>query len=217
VVFEIVVVGTSIGGLKALQTLLSGLPDGFRAPVVIVQHRNKDSENGLCDFLGRSSRLPIAEPEDKETIVPGRAYLAPRDYHLLVENGSFALSTDPPVGFARPSIDVLFESTADQYKERAIGVVLTGANRDGARGLAAIKLLGGLTVVQDPAHAACREMPDAAIAGSEVDRILALEEIGPFLGGLCNLAPPDGLAPSPPERPSGASDQRTPWLDYPRR
>lgn len=184
--FEIVVVGTSIGGLKALQTLLSGLSEEFPLPVVIVQHRGKDSETGLCDFLGRSSRLPLSEPEDKEIIIPGRAYLAPRDYHLLVENGSFALSTDPPVSFARPSIDVLFESVANHYKERAIGVVLTGANRDGAKGLAAIKLRGGLTLVEDPASAACREMPDAAIASTEVDKILGLEEMGPLLGTLCS-------------------------------
>ncbi len=195
--FEIVVVGTSIGGLKALQTLLSGLPDRFHVPVVIVQHRGKDSETGLRDFLGRSSSLPISEPEDKELILPGHAYLAPRDYHLLVENGSFALSTDPAVGFARPSIDLLFESAADAYQERTIGVVLTGANRDGARGLKAIKLRGGLALVEDPELAACREMPEAAIAGTEVDRVLSLEEIGPFLGNLCNSATPDGLAPSP--------------------
>jgi two-component system chemotaxis response regulator CheB len=186
VAFEIVVVGTSVGGLKALQTLLSGLPADFPVPVVIVQHRGKDSDTGLCDFLGRHSRLPISEPEDKEAIVRGRAYLAPRDYHLLVENGSFALSTDPAVGFARPSIDVLFESVADQYRERTIGVVLTGANRDGTRGLAAIKRRGGLALVEDPAFAACPEMPEAAIAGTEVDRILTLAEFGPLLGELCD-------------------------------
>jgi len=182
--FEIVVVGTSIGGLNAVQTLLSGLPEGFPVPVVIAQHRGKNSEIGLCDFLSRSSRIPISEPEDKETISPGRAYLAPRDYHLLVENGSFALSTDPPISFARPSIDMLFESAANEYRERAIGVVLTGANRDGARGLVAIKLRGGLTLVEDPASAACREMPDAAIAATQVDRILPLQDIASCLGHL---------------------------------
>jgi two-component system chemotaxis response regulator CheB len=189
--FDIVVVGTSIGGLNALQTLLSGLPEGFPVPVVIAQHRGKGAEIGLCDFLGRSSRIPISEPEDKEEIFPGRAYLAPRDYHLLVENGSFALSTDAPVSFARPSIDILFESAANEYRERAIGVVLTGANRDGARGLAAVKLRGGVTLVEDPASAACREMPDAAIAASQVDRILPLQEIAPCLGQLSNTI--DGL------------------------
>ncbi len=184
--FEIVVVGTSVGGLRALQTLLSALPARFPVPVVIVQHRGKDSEIGLCEFLSRHSYLPITEPEDKERILPGHAYLAPRDYHLLVEGDSFALSTDPPVGFARPSIDVLFASAADQYAERTIGVVLTGANRDGAHGLAAIKLRGGFALVEDPALAACPEMPEAAIAATAVDRIMSVAELGPFLGLLCN-------------------------------
>jgi two-component system chemotaxis response regulator CheB len=210
--FGIIVVGTSIGGLRALQTLLSGLPDEFPVPMVIVQHRGKDSETGLCDFLARSSRLPISEPDDKEAILPGRAYLAPRDYHLLVEKGTFALSTGAPVSFARPSIDVLFESVADEYKEDAIGIILTGANRDGARGLAAIKLQGGLTLVEDPASAACREMPDAAIAGSAVDKTLALDEIGPFLGKLCNSVTPIGLAASTSQLPSTA---RGSGLDHP--
>jgi two-component system chemotaxis response regulator CheB len=196
--FDIVVVGTSIGGLKALQTLLAGLPDGFPLPIVIVQHRGKDSEIGLCDFLSRSSHMPISEPEDKETIIPGRAYLAPRDYHLLIENGGFALSTDTPVGFARPSIDVLFESAADEYKERTIGVVLTGANRDGARGLAAIKFRGGLALVEEPSSAACREMPDAAISSVKVDRILPLEDIGPYLGELCGNTAEDSFPATRP-------------------
>lgn len=191
--FEIIVVGASIGGLKALQSLLSSLPEDFPVPIVIVQHRGNDAESGLCDFLRRSSLLPVSEPDDKEKIIPGHAYLAPRDYHLLLSDGSFALSTDPPVGFARPSVDVLFESAADAYKERAIGIILTGSNRDGARGLAAIKLRGGLTVVEDPARATCREMPDSAIAATEVDRILSLEEIGPFLNQLCKACTADGL------------------------
>jgi len=188
--FEIIVVGASIGGLKALQTLLSGLPDSFPVPIVIVQHRAKDSETGLCEFLALHSRLPISEPEDKEPILPGHAYLAPRDYHLLVEKDSFALSTDPAVGFARPSIDVLFESAADQYGEKTIGVILTGANRDGARGLAAIKSRGGLALVEDPALATCPEMPEAAIANTEVDWVFSLVELGPRLGDLCCLTPP---------------------------
>ncbi len=186
--FEIVVVGASTGGLKALQVLLSGLPAEFSLPMVIVQHRGKDLETGLCEFLARSSRLPVTEPEDKETIMPGRAYLAPRDYHLLIENRSFALSTDAPVSFARPSIDVLFESAADEYQNRAIGVILTGANHDGARGLAAIKAQGGLTLVEDPNTAACREMPDAAINLTNVHGILPLQHLAPRLQKLSNIA-----------------------------
>lgn len=186
--FEIVVVGASTGGLKALQVVLSGLPAEFSLPVVIVQHRGKEMETGLREFLVGSSRLPVTEPEDKEPLLPGHAYLAPCDYHLLVQSGSFALSTDSPVGFARPSIDVLFESAADEYTERAIGVILTGANHDGARGLASIKAQGGLTLVEDPVTAACREMPDAAISLTKVDCILPLQEMATSLHKLSNNA-----------------------------
>jgi two-component system chemotaxis response regulator CheB len=188
--FEIVVVGTSTGGLKALQTLLSGLPEDFPLPIVIVQHRGIGSESGLCEFLSQSSKLPVAEPEDKEPLRRGQAYIAPRDYHVLIENQTIALSTDPPVGFARPSIDVLFESAANEYQHRAIGVILTGANRDGARGLAVIKSRGGSTLVEDPVSATCREMPEAAIAQTKPDWILPLEEIAPCLHKLSAYANP---------------------------
>jgi two-component system chemotaxis response regulator CheB len=184
VAYGIVVVGTSSGGLKALQTLLSELPANFPLPLVVVQHRGKDSDSDLCEFLNQASSLPVSEPEDKESLLAGHVYLAPRDYHLLIEEKSFALSTESPVAFARPSIDVLFESAADEYKEHAIGVILTGANRDGARGLARIKTNGGVTLVEDPASAAVRIMPDAAIESSNVDHVLQLSEIAPFLARL---------------------------------
>ena len=186
--YGIVVVGTSYGGLAALQELLPGLAPGFALPVVVVQHRSKDADDGLCEFLERHSPLPLGEPNDKDRIEPGRVYLAPRDYHIFVEGDHFALSTDPLVGFARPSIDVLFESAADAYGARAVGVVLTGASRDGARGLARIKGAGGLAVVQDPEGAASRAMPEAALAATRVDRVLALGGIAPFLNGLCGAA-----------------------------
>jgi two-component system, chemotaxis family, protein-glutamate methylesterase/glutaminase len=128
--------------------------------------------------------MPVSEPEDKEPIEAGRAYLAPRDYHLLIEQKNFALSTEAPVGYARPSIDVLFESAADEYKEKTIGVILTGGNHDGARGLARIKEHGGFAVVEDPHSATCGEMPRAAIAHGEVDWVLPLVEIGPRLQNL---------------------------------
>ena len=179
--FEIVVVGTSTGGLKALQTLLSGLPAEFSLPIVIAQHRGKDLESGLCEYLSEISSLPVSEPEDKEALLGGHVYLAPRDYHLLIENRSFALSTAQSVRFARPSIDVLFESAADAFQTRAIGVVLTGANSDGAQGLATIKSRGGFTIVEDPVSAAARELPDAAIAQATPDKILALDQIAACL------------------------------------
>ena len=182
--FELVVVGTSRGGLKALQTMLSGLHYEFSLPVVVVQHRSKEMETGLCQFVASHCALPVCEPDDKQPIEGGRVYLAPRDYHLMIEDGAFALSTDSPVAFARPSIDVLFESAADEYRERVVGVILTGQNRDGARGLAAIKARGGMTIVQEPDSAESKEMPRAAIATTQVNWILSLEEIAPRLNQL---------------------------------
>jgi two-component system chemotaxis response regulator CheB len=184
--YEIVVIGASYGGLSALQAMLPELAPGFPLPVVIAQHRKRDGDDGLCEFLRKRSRLPFTEPNDKDAVEGGRVYLAPRDYHLLIEKSIFALSTESPVGFARPSIDVLFESAAEAYQKRAIGVILTGANRDGARGLAKIKSFGGLAIVEDPQSAASRSMPDAAIASTEVDHILPLSEIAPFLNELCH-------------------------------
>ena len=181
-----VVVGASYGGLAALQILLADLSPEFPLPVVIVQHRKKDGDDGLCEYLKKRSRLPLLEPDDKEKVEPGIVYLAPRDYHLLIEESIFALSTESPVAYARPSIDVLFESAADVYRERVIGLILTGSNRDGAKGLAKIKALGGMTLVQHPETAESRAMPEAAIAATEVDRILPLPEIAPFLNELCH-------------------------------
>jgi two-component system chemotaxis response regulator CheB len=194
---RIVVIGASTGGLKALQTLLASLPAEFPLPIVIVQHRGADSEI-LSEFLRRSSNLRVKEPEDKEPIEAGNVYLAPRDYHLLIQNRSFALSTESPVAYARPSIDVLFESVADEYEEGAIGVILTGANRDGALGLRKIKDLGGLTIVENPTSATSSEMPAAAIASSTVDWILSLPEIGPLLEKLIS-----GDSTQAEARPSG--------------
>jgi len=182
--YEIVVVGTSYGGLAALQTLLPALAHDFPLPVVVVQHRGKDTDN-LCEFLQRHSALPLTEPNDKSAIAPGSVYLAPRDYHLLIERDGFALSTEAPVGYARPSINVLFESAAEIYREHVVGVILTGANTDGAQGLAKIKAYGGRAVVEDPASAKSRGMPQAAIAASAVDAILPLAEVAPYLNQLC--------------------------------
>lgn len=184
---DIVVVGTSLGGLAALEILLSGLPAEFPLPVAIVQHRGMDSDETLMLLLQVHCALPVSEPDDKDPIEPGRIYLAPPGYHLLVDRGSFALSMDAKVCYARPSIDVLFESAAEAYKDRVIGVVLTGASRDGSEGLARIKERGGLAVVQDPKGAEAPTMPEAAIAKVKVDRILPLPEIAQFLDLYCHM------------------------------
>jgi two-component system, chemotaxis family, protein-glutamate methylesterase/glutaminase len=177
--------GSSWGGLHALETVLSGLPPEFRTPIVIAQHRSVDSvSSALPRMLSVRSGLDVSEAGDKEPIEAGRVYLAPADYHLLVEPEGFALSTDDMVQHSRPSIDVLFDSAADTYAGGLVGVVLTGANADGAYGLARVKRRGGATIVQDPATAEKREMPDAAIATGCADHVLALEEIAPKLAEL---------------------------------
>jgi len=187
--FEMIVVGTSLGGLHALEVILSRLPRDFALPIAVVQHRDRQADGMLSAVLQKSSALPIGEPEDKEPVVPGRVYLAPADYHLMVDRGRFALSTEGKVCHVRPSIDVLFESAADAYGDRAVGVVLTGASRDGAQGAARIKGRGGLLVVQEPATAESRALPDAALAAGVADRVLPLSEIAPFLASLVLWAP----------------------------
>jgi two-component system chemotaxis response regulator CheB len=165
--------------------LLSGLPKEFQPPIVIVQHRGKTVDNSLVRLLGRETPLPVSEPNDKEVLELGHIYVAPADYHLLVEPGSLALSTDSPVNYARPSIDMLFESAAEAYGSSVIGVLLTGANRDGANGCARIKERGGVVLVQNPAGAESSAMPAAAIAATSVDRVLPLSEIPSVLAELC--------------------------------
>lgn len=183
--FQIVVVGTSLGGLDALEVLLGGLPETFALPVAVVQHRSVMSGDALKAALQRRSRLRVREPQDKEPIVAGRVYVAPADYHLMVEGRTFALSTDAPVCFARPSIDVLFETAADAYGRQVVALVLTGASADGARGAARIQQRGGIVLVQDPKTAESPLMPQSALAATGTDRVLPLPEIAPFLVRLC--------------------------------
>jgi two-component system chemotaxis response regulator CheB len=185
--YEVIAVGASWGGLQAMGTLLEGIPGELDQPIVVALHRSAESNRGVLEsLLQRHIGRPVSEPGDKQPIERCHVYIAPPDYHLLVEDGHFALSVEARVQFARPSIDVLFESVAEAYRDRAIGIVLTGANEDGAVGLAAIKRNGGVSIVQDPETATRRSMPDAAIAASVADAILPLEAIGPFLHGLCS-------------------------------
>ncbi len=188
--YELIVVGASWGGLHAFSELLDQLPDDFGAPVALAQHRSIDARRGgLEDLLQLHTRWHVREAGDKMPIERRHVYVAPPDYHLLVERGSFALSVDERVQFARPSIDVLFESAADAYGSQLIGVVLTGANEDGAAGLARVKAAGGVAIVQDPHEAERATMPQAAIDATSADAILPLNEIGAFLYGLCCAAP----------------------------
>ena len=182
---SLVVIGASMGGLEALEVILGGLPKDFPLPVVIVQHRGKDADDSLRALLQHRCALTVCEPEDKEELVSGRVYIAPADYHLLVEKGSLALSTEAPVNHARPSVDVLFDSAADAYGSQVVGVILTGRGQDGARGALRVKQRGGFVIVQDPATAEARAMPDCAMAATKVDNILPLPEIAAFLASLC--------------------------------
>jgi two-component system chemotaxis response regulator CheB len=185
VTYELIVIGASWGGLRAVGEILAALPADTDATVVVAQHRRADTVNGgLAGLLQLRATLPVADVDDKAPIERGHVYLAPPDYHLLIEQGYFSLSKEAHVHYARPSIDVLFQSAADAYRERVIGVILTGANADGAHGLAEVKRRGGVAVVQDPGTAERREMPAAALAMTAADAVLPLSEIGPFLYGL---------------------------------
>jgi len=178
---RLIAVGTSLGGFMALQTVLGGLPADFPLPVTVVQHRGPDTDDTFISMLQKKTALRVEEAEDKSELAGGRVYLAPSDYHLLVEPGHIALSTEGPVVSARPSIDVLFESAADAYPGGVVGLLLTGASKDGAVGLLRIKKSGGFTIVQDPATAECSVMPAAAIAIGAADKVLPLGEISRFL------------------------------------
>lgn len=175
--YALVVMGTSTGGLHALTQLLSGLPASFPLPIVIVQHRSRDSDERLVMLLNGACRLPVCEAEDKEPLHSPGVYLGPPDYHLLVEVDSMALSTEEPVAYSRPSIDVLFESAAYSFGSAVIGVLLTGANQDGTRGLKRIKERGGYVIIQNPDSAESAFMPKHAVKNLLPDRVLNLEQI----------------------------------------
>lgn len=181
----LVAIGASWGGLHAVEEVLGALPGDFGVPVVVAQHRGADAQDGtLVRLLGARCALDVREAEDKQALDPATVLLAPPDYHMLVEPGTVALSVDPPLNFSRPSIDVLFGSAADAYGATVAAVVLTGANADGAAGLARVAARGGTAIVQDPGTAERHEMPQAALDAVPRARVLALGEIGPELGRL---------------------------------
>jgi two-component system chemotaxis response regulator CheB len=184
--YELIALGCSMGGMAAMEMVFGALPEDFPVPIVVAQHRYRTSGEALPNFLRRHSKLNVVDAIDKQWVKPGNVYLAPADYHLLVDrDGELSLSVDAAVAYSRPSIDVLFESAADAYRGGTVGVILTGANADGAKGAKRIKEQGGFVVVQDPKTAESPEMPAAAIRTTRVDRILPLERIGPFLVELC--------------------------------
>lgn len=183
--YDAVVIGVSSGGMEALNIVLPALPAHFPLAVIVVQHQHPHADDFLARYLNERCALDVQQAEEKDPILPGVIYLAPANYHLLVElDRTFSLAVFERVNYARPAIDVLFESAAEAYQQRLIGIVLTGANNDGSQGLKTIKAYGGLAIVQDPATAEADAMPRAALEATAVDYVLPLREIGAWLAAL---------------------------------
>jgi two-component system chemotaxis response regulator CheB len=182
---DAVVIGASAGGIEALTVLLPALLPATRAPVFIVLHLPRDKPSVLAEIFARKCALPVREAEDKVDVAPGTVYFAPNNYHLLIDRGpQLALSADEPVHHSRPSIDVLFESAVEVYHDRLLGIILSGANDDGASGLAAIHDAGGVTVVQSPQTARAPHMGLSALKLRPADCVLPLEQIALMLRTL---------------------------------
>ncbi len=180
--FSAVVIGVSAGGLHALIHVLGKLPADYLIPIIVVQHRGKDHKDLLEDVLQTKCLLEIKQADEKERIQRAHIYIAPADYHLLIEQDeTFSLTSDMYVKHSRPSIDLLFTTAAEVYKEKLLGIILTGASSDGAEGMREIKRAGGYTVAQDPLTAEYPYMPQASITIGAIDNILTLDEIKSFL------------------------------------
>lgn len=185
---EAVVIGASAGGVEALSEILPGLRQGVAPAVMVVLHIPRERPSLLATIFDAKCAVQVREAQDKEPVEPGTVYFAAPDYHLLVDHGAqgpwLAMSNDEAVNFSRPAIDVLFESAADCWGPRVLGIVLTGGNQDGAQGLQAIARAGGMTVVQDPRQAQAPYMPEHAIAAGPVDHVLTLSDIAALLASL---------------------------------
>jgi two-component system, chemotaxis family, protein-glutamate methylesterase/glutaminase len=188
---RVVVVGGSWGGIAAMRTILADLHLPPRTALAAVLHRQA-VRSELVTVLARASRLPVVEAEDKQPLVAGRVHVAPPDYHLLVEPGWLALSTDDPVKFSRPSIDVLFESAAGAFADRVVAVVLTGASDDGTDGARAVRRHGGKVIVQDPTTAEQAIMPQAAIDAGAADRVVPLHDLAARIADVARTLPRGG-------------------------
>ncbi len=186
--FRAIVIGSSAGGLRALHNVLSGLPSEFPIPIAIVQHQKSNSENLLSGLLDSRCSLDVISAVDKQEFKPGTVCIAPPNYHLLMESEiKLALSVDRRVNFARPSIDVLFETASRIMGPSLIGIILTGASRDGSLGLKSIRENGGYAIVQNPDEAESRFMPDSAIRTAGADEILPLDDISRRLIEICKF------------------------------
>ena len=181
-----IVIGCSSGGIRALSTLFANLSPQIARPVLVVCHFRSDDVSGLCELLGHHSTLPVAEACERHYPEAGTIYVAPGNYHLHIESdGRFALSVDARECYSRPSINILFESASWTYREKLIGIILTGANDDGARGLSSVRQRRGISIVQLPEEAEAPEMPSAALAVAGADFLLPLAEIGGVVSDIC--------------------------------
>ncbi|MDN5203349.1 chemotaxis protein CheB [Fulvivirgaceae bacterium BMA10] len=183
--YKAITIGGSAGSFQGITKILSKLPKGMSLPIVLCLHRLKHVRNGFVEALSIKSTKPVVEPYDKESIKRGNIYLAPSNYHLSVELGNkFSLSTEEMINNSRPAIDITMETAAYTYNQKLIGILLSGANKDGAKGMKAIKDRGGLTIVQDPSECMINTMPQAALDITDIDYILKIEEIVEFLNEL---------------------------------
>ena len=183
--YKAVVIGGSAGSFQVITRILNALPKNYPLPVLLSLHRLKHVRSGFVEALSIKSAIEITEPFDKDSIKPGKAYLAPSNYHMYIElNKKIALSTEEPVNHSRPSIDLTFETAAQAYRDKLVGIVLSGANRDGAYGLKKVKQLGGLAIVQDPNDCQVKTMTEASLKMTPVDHIFTTQQIINFLQGL---------------------------------
>lgn len=189
--YAVVALAASAGGITALTRVLGELPIRFPVPVLVVQHLDPRHETVIADVLGRRTKLQVKLAESEERVQPGVVYVAPPNRHLLVTKpGVVTLTSTELVHFVRPSADLLFESVADAYGSHALACMLTGTGRDGATGIGAVKSRGGTVIVQDPATAEFKGMPEAAVANGPVDFVLPLDEIGAVIRGLVEVETP---------------------------
>jgi two-component system, chemotaxis family, protein-glutamate methylesterase/glutaminase len=183
--YELIIVGCSLGGLNAMQIVLANLGRELLTPMILIQHRDKNTGLAMNRVLQKHTHLNVIDADDKATIAPGNLYVAPAGYHLLVDKTMISLSTELPIKHAQPSIDVAFDSAARSYSKDLIGVVLTSSSIDGAQGAACIESHGGCLIVQDPATAENATLPKAALAAATKAQVVGLEEIAPLLTKLC--------------------------------
>ncbi len=188
--YKAVIIGGSAGSFQVITRILHSLPASFPLPILLSLHRLKHVRSGFVEALSIKSGIPILEPYDKEQIKPGKAYLAPANYHMYIELGNkIALSTEEPVNHSRPSIDLSFITAAQVYREKLVGIILSGANKDGAYGLKKIKDLGGVAIVQDPAECQVKTMTEASLRLTKVDHVFSTNEIIKYLQNIKQATP----------------------------